>query len=138
MGGKNERPYIVVWVEDSAGDLVTTISLWYEQGRRGQRWLDHLDAWWEADVDFTAAGGQSNALTISSATRTPGAYAVAWDGTLPNGFATAGDYSICIEAAREDGPHSYLCQPATLAGSLETINLPDDGELSAVSIRIDV
>ncbi len=137
-GGLNERPYIAVWVEDEAGNLVTTISLWYELGRRGQRWLDHLDAWYQADVDFTAAGGESNRTTISSATRNPGAYAVAWDGTTPNGIAPAGNYSICIEAAREEGPHSFVCQPVTLSGTLAPVELPDNSELSAMSVRIDV
>ena len=130
-GGKNERPYIAVWLEDLAGNLVQTVSLWYEQGRRGERWLDHLTRWYAADL----AGGATD--TISSATRAAGSYTVAWDGTVDGQLAPPGDYAICIEAAREDGPYSLVCAPVTLTGSLTETALADDGELSAVSVRID-
>lgn len=130
-GGKNERPYIAVWVEDIAGELVHTISLWYEQGRRGERWLDHLSRWYAADV------AQGGADTISSATREPGAYTVAWDGTVGGTSTAPGEYAICIEAAREDGPYSLVCTPVSLTGSLPTLSVPGEGELSAVSVRID-
>ena len=130
-GGKNERPYIAVWVEDTAGNLVQTVSLWYEQGRRGERWLDHLTRWYAADT------AQTGADTISSATREAGSYTVAWDGTVGGVAATPGDYAVCIEAAREDGPYSLICAPITLTGSLAETALADDGELSGVSVRID-
>ncbi len=137
-GGKNERPYVAVWLEDTAGELVTTIALWYELGRRGDRWLDHLTRWYELDLDRTLSGTPSDAATVSSATRAAGAYSVAWDGTIGADPAPAGEYVLCIEAVREEGPHSLICEPLTLAGSLPQLALPDDGELSAVSARIDV
>ena len=137
LGGKNERPYIAVWIEDSVGDLAQTVSLWYEQGRRGARWLDHLTRWHEGDTDRVAAGGVDNAATISSATRAAGANAVVWDGTINGTPAAAGDYFVCIEAAREEGPHSLIREPFTLTGSLAETALPDTGELSLATVRID-
>jgi hypothetical protein len=136
-GGKIEWPYVAVWVEDGNGELVETIALFYEQGRRGARWLDHLDRWFAVDADRVAAGGTDDAATISSATRAPGTYDVAWDGTTAGVAAGAGEYFICIESAREDGPYSLIREPVTLAGALPETPLPDDGELSAATVRID-
>jgi hypothetical protein len=137
LTGKNEWPYIAVWIEDAAGELLETVSLWYEQGRRGARWLDHLNRWYEVDLARQTAGGIDAAATISSATRAPGSYVVAWDGLVHGEAAEAGDYFVCVEAAREEGPYSLIRQPFTLAGSLAETALPDDGELSAASVRID-
>ena len=137
VGGKNERPYIAVWIEDAAGELLQTVSLWYQQRRRGQRWLDHLSRWYDVDLERIAAGGVANAATISSATRAPGTYAVVWDGTVDGSMAAAGDYFVCIEAVREDGPLSLIREPFALDGSLRETLLPDTGELSAASVRID-
>ncbi len=136
-GGLDERPYIAVWIEDSAGDLVETVALWYEQGRRGSRWLDHLTRWFEGDAQLVAAGGTSNAVTVTSATRDAGSYAVVWNGSANAGPVAAGDYFVCIEAAREEGPHSLIREPMTLTGALTETALPDDGELSLTTVRID-
>ena len=134
-GGKNEPPYIAVWIEDVAGELVSTVALWFEQRRRGQRWLDHLARWYGQDLD--------SITTISSATRAAGSYDVVWDGTIWDGTGNgvpvaAGDYVLCIEAVREDGPYSLICEPVSLNGSLPEMALPDVVELSAGSVRIDV
>ena len=139
-GGKNEPPYVAVWIEDAAGDLATTVALWYEQGRRGDRWLDHLSRWYGADLDRIAAGGRDDVATISSATRSPGAYAVVWDGAIAGVPAPAGDYFVCVEAVREEGPYSLIREPLTLTAeaALPEMVLPDEGELSAASVRIDV
>lgn len=138
IGGKNERPYIAVWIEDAAGDLVQTVSLWYEQGRRGARWLDHLTRWWEGDQFRISGGGQDTAATISSATREAGSHAVVWDGNVGGVPAAPADYFVCIEAAREEGPYSLIREPFTLTGALASTSLPDSGELSAATVRIDV
>ncbi len=135
--GKITPPYIAVWIEDAAGELAQTVSLWYEQGRKGARWLDHLSRWYPADLDRIAAGGTSNISTISSATRQPGTYAVVWDGAIDGVPAGVGDYFVCIEAVREDGPLSLIREPFFLDGSLAETALPDVGELSMASVRID-
>jgi len=136
--GKIESPYVAVWIENAAGELLETVSLFYEQSRRGARWLDHLDRWWAVDVERIAAGGTDTAATISSATRPPGAYAVAWDGFAAGTQLPSGDYFICVESAREDGPYSLIREPFTLNGTLSETRLPDDIELSNASVRIDV
>ena len=137
LGGKLESPYVAVWIEDDQGFLVETVALYYQQERRGARWLDHLDRWFLVDTQRIAAGGASNFAAISSATRQPGTYDVAWDG-LSNGELTpAGHYYVCIESAREDGPYSLIREPFELTGSLTRTVLPDEGELSAASVLIN-
>lgn len=136
--GKIESPYIAVWIESSEGDLLETVSLWYEQSRRGRRWIDHLDRWFAGDTTRVSVGGADVSATISSATRPPGEYAVTWDGLIAGVPAPVGDYFVCIESAREDGPYSLICEPIRLDGSRPQIALPDNGELSAASVRIDV
>lgn len=133
-GGKNEWPYVAVWLEDAAGELVHTVALWYQQGRKGSRWLDHLSRWYTAEAEASNANSSS---TISSATRAPGSYAVVWDGGLNDGAAPAADYFVCIESAREEGPYSLIREAFRLEGSLPESPLADAGELSGASVRID-
>ena len=136
--GKIESPYVAVWVENEAGELLETVAVLYEQSRRGARWIDHLDRWFTADADRIASGGPDVASTISSATRPPGEFAVVWDGAIAGEPAAAGVYNIFVESAREDGPVSLTGVTVSLDGRLEPTTLLDDGELSAVSVRIDV
>ena len=135
--GKIESPYVAVWIEDAEGELLETIALFYEQTRRGLRWIDHLDRWFARDAARIATGGLDVARTISSATRPPGEYAVTWDGTASGVAVVAGEYFICIESTREDGPYSLIREPLTLAGALAPTPLPDEGELSAASVQIN-
>lgn len=139
VGGKDENPYIAVWIEDAAGDLVETVALFYEQSRRGRRWIDHLDRWFTVDARNVAAGGADDSMTISSATRPPGAYAVAWDGTADGVVMPAGDYYVCVESAREPGAaYGLIREPVRLEGTLPQTALPDVGELSMASVQINV
>lgn len=137
-GGKIEPPYVAVWIENEAGELLETVALFYERGRRGARWLDHLDRWFSGDAARIASGGADVAATISSATRAPGEYAVAWDGTVDGEAAAAGTYAVYIESAREEGPVSLTNTTVTLDGTPFAVSLPDDGELSLASVRVDV
>ncbi len=137
LGGKLESPYVAVWIEDDDGFLVDTVALFYQQERRGARWLDHLDRWFTVDAQRIAAGGVDTAATISAATRAPGAYSVAWDGVASEEVVPAGPYFVCIESVREDGPYSLIRERFNLTGSLPETRLPDVGELSLASVRIN-
>ncbi|MCP5024907.1 MAG: DUF2271 domain-containing protein [Actinomycetia bacterium] len=118
-----ERPYVAVWVEDTDGNLVDTISVWFQQGRKGTKWLRDLNQWYQA------SGGQDT--TMSGATRVAGDYTVAWDGTDTNGDpVAAGEYVLNIESAREHGPTSFTTGIIVVSDGGFTISLDDDGELS--------
>lgn len=125
--GRINNPYVAVWVEDAAGELVDTIALWYLQGQKGSRWLPELTQWYEASA-------ATRADTVSSATRAPGAYTVSWDGTDTDGEAVAaGSYHLCIEAAREHGPHSLIRQAIDLGAEPFSVDLPANAELRDAS-----
>lgn len=125
-----ENPYVAVWVEDLEGNLVQTISLWYEQSRKGGRWLSDLPQWY-------SASGQASDVTMSSATRVAGDYAVAWDGSGLDGQpVVGGDYLVFVEAAREHGPYQVTSQLITIGSEAFIVQLADDGELSNVSASL--
>lgn len=131
--GRTLNPYVAVWVEDAEGELVDTMALWFLQSQKGTRWLNELRRWTSVD------NSQSTVDTISSATRSPGSYAVVWDGTDTNGQpVAAGDYFVCIESAHEHGPYSLIRQPVVLEGATLAIDLPADGELTNASVTIVV
>jgi hypothetical protein len=124
-GGMVRNPYIAVWLEDSAGKLVRTISLWHLQNGQ-DRWLSELHRW------YAASGGVD---TTSSATRAAGSYNLAWDLTDLDGKKVAnGTYTLCIEATREHGPYSLVTGAVEVTGKAIAQQLPGNGELSAVAI----
>lgn len=124
-GGMVRNPYIAVWVEDTSGALVRTISLWHLQNGQ-DRWLSELHRWYSA-----AQGVDTN----SSATRAAGSYSVSWDLTDADGKAVGdGDYVLCIEATREHGPYSLITQKVALGSKAIAQDLSANSELTAGSI----
>jgi hypothetical protein len=124
-GGMVRNPYIAVWLEDSAGKLVRTISLWHLQNGQ-DRWLSELHRW------YAASGGVD---TTSSATRAAGSYNLAWDLTDLDGKKVAdGTYTLCVEATREHGPYSLVTGAVEVTGRAVKQQLPGNGELSTVAI----
>lgn len=128
-GGQAHNPYLAAWVEDAEGNLVDTLAVWYEQSRKGTRWLNELSAWAQAD-------GSSESLdAVSGATRTPGDQSLLWDLTDLEGDAVdAGTYTVYVETAREHGPHSLISQEITVGSSATTATLTSDGELTGGTV----
>lgn len=125
-GGRVHSPYIAVWIEDPAGNLVQTVSLWYKSDE--SKYLKDLKRW--------NSKNNSDALT-TGATRIPGAFSVAWNGTGLDGALVAdGDYFVCIEAAREDGPYQIIRESIPVSGSLVPTTLTPNGELIAASVEL--
>lgn len=126
---RTKRPYIAVWLEDSDGELVDTISLWYEQDGKGQKWLDDLRQWY-------AVGADSD-TTVSGATRVAGEYIVSWDGTDSEGNKIPqGDYVLYIEAAREHGPYSLTSADLSIGDQAFVVAISDNEELSNISTQL--
>lgn len=125
-GGMVRNPYIAVWIEDSAGALIKTVSLWHLQNGQ-DRWLSELAKWYQA-----ADGVEAN----SSATRAPGSYTVAWGLTDASGAAVEdGTYTVCIEALREHGSYSLVTGEVTVKGTVVERALDDNVELSAITVK---
>lgn len=129
-GRRIENPFIAVWVEDTAGNLVRTISLWYEVHEESAEWLAHLTQW-------TAATDATIDTTTSGATRIPGEYTVTWDGVDDDGAVVAdGEYVLFVEAARRGGAHDVTSAMLTVGGDGFDVTLPDSGELTALSAEL--
>ncbi len=129
-GRRIENPYIAVWIEDADGNLVKTVSLWYEQSSEGPEWLSHLARW------STTTDGEVDATT-SGATRVAGEYSVMWDGTDGDGATVApGDYVVFVEAARRGGAYDLTAAPITIGAGGVVVELPDSGELTGVSAEL--
>lgn len=136
-GSRILNPYIAVWVESPTGELVQTIALWYLATEA--KYVRSLSRWYVAELIHLDGGGTDNVETISGATRAAGAYSVVWDGTDTDGNIVAkGDYVICVESAREHGPRSLSIGAITVGASGFSTTLPDDGELSAVTVNLAV
>lgn len=132
-GGQVHNPYIAVWIETPSGELVQTVSVWYSA--REAKYLRELTRWYQAETTLIDGGGTDNVASVSGATRNAGSYTVVWDGTDVDGNPVAkGDYVVCVESAREHGPHQLSTGPVTIGTSAFSTTLPDSGELSALKV----
>lgn len=91
------RPYVVVWITDSAGNHVKTLGAWGDE----TKYLKEIRQWWK----FARNDRQLQRMT--HATQRASKYPLTWDGTDQSGKPMpTGSYSIWVEAASEDGPHA--------------------------------
>jgi hypothetical protein len=137
-GGRVHNPYVAVWIENEAEEMIDTVELWLMTGK-GERWWSHMTRWYELDQARVAAGGVDTADTITSATKAAGTYSVLWDGTDYSGAkVAAGTYYVCLEASREKGPYELIREPLTLGTEGFTQALADNGELTGASVTYGV
>ncbi len=81
------------------------------------------------------AADNSNIVSVASATRPPGAYALKWDGKDDEGkLVEAGKYIIYIEAAREQGTYQIIKQEMEFDGTPKQIDLYGNPEIASASL----
>jgi thiamine biosynthesis lipoprotein ApbE len=103
-GRRPKRPFVAVWVEDTAGKRVRTVTVWGHE----RKYLPELKAWWKE-----AKTNQEWAATVTRATRNAGQHRIEWDGKDDQGQPLPpGTYSISLETNREHG--SYSLQKGTI------------------------
>lgn len=92
------RPYVAVWVSDTAGKHIRTLAMWGDR----PKYLRELSRWWtHAIADPTLVDA------VARATRPAGKYTLEWDGLDQAGAEVpAGTYQFWLEVAFEDGAHS--------------------------------
>lgn len=135
QGGRVERPYLAIWIEDKDKFPVRTLAVLYRE--REAKYLSELRAWYKADRLRAMADGTDILSSISSATRAPGRYTFKWDMKDEQGKLVApGAYTVCIEAAREHGTYQIMRQAIDLAGAPKKLDLPVSGgiEISGASL----
>ena len=111
------RPYVAVWVEDSDKKLVEHLSLWYfitgkdDNPQEGLKYLKELRNWWRK-------GGRSLKPlpdAITGATQKPGKHNIEIKGDDPRlAKLKDGNYTLMIEAAREEGGIEAVSIPFSL------------------------
>lgn len=128
------RPYVAVWLEDTARKPVRTLAIWYQINTEnveepdGKKWLKDLRQWWRK----LGRAGEPNIDAVTGATRKPGRYKIKDD--LSD--LAEGEYLLNIEAAREEGSRSYKRIPISLPHtSVQTIDASI--ELGVVTISAD-
>ena len=127
--GQYESPYVAVWIENASGVPVRTLGLWMLNTSRGVRYLSHLSRWVNAAQSAGTLAG-----TQTSPTRMASTYTLVWDGKddkkvpLPQG-----DYVLCIESARQEGPYSLLEEKISVGAVPFKKALSPNGELTNVS-----
>jgi hypothetical protein len=130
-GGRYNKPYVAVWLEDASGKTVRTLSLWVETGR-GSRWIPDLKRWYTDQ----AQGAPDLIATTSGATRPPGTYSLVWDGRNDKkAQLEQGAYYLCIETAREHGPYTLIREKLTLGASAFKQALQGNEEVANASVQ---
>jgi thiamine biosynthesis lipoprotein len=136
-GFRYHRPYVAVWVEDTAGKPVRTLSLWVNTSGKGPRYIRELRRWLTSERDLQAAGGPDLVATVSSATRLPGQYTVTWNGRDDRGNAVdQGTYRVVIEAAREHGSYQLMQKELMLATTPVAADLPGNEEIGRARVEL--
>jgi hypothetical protein len=136
QGGRYHRPYVAVWVEDTAGRLVRTLNLWVNTSGKGPRYIHELRRWFDAERTARAAGGSDLVSTMSGATRLPGKYTVTWNGRDDRGrVVEQGSYRVYIEAAREHGSYQLMQQELQLATEPKAADLTGNEEIGKARIE---
>ncbi|WP_461125597.1 DUF2271 domain-containing protein [Spirosoma aerophilum] len=126
MEGRYHRPFVAVWVEDENHQPVRNLALWYNK----PRWLPELRAFYSQprNSDF-------NMGSITSATRSPGAYTIQWDGKDNAGqYVKHGKYTVCIEAAREHGTYQLIRQEMDFNGKTKQQTLNGNVEIASAAL----
>jgi FAD:protein FMN transferase len=132
--GRYNRPYVAVWVEDKTGFSVRTMSLWFQQGR-GMRWLRDLREWFKLEQMRKMAEG-GDLTTNSSPTRQPGKYTVVWNGRDDKGKPVLqGDYTICLEVAREHGTYQLQKKQVTMGNKPVKIDMGGNVEVKSATLE---
>lgn len=129
------RPYVAVYVEDTAGNPVRTVSLWVGRNGGGQ-WIADVRSWYRKQRARHAAGGPNLVETVSSATRIAGVYSVRWDGRDDrNQLVDQGEYFVCIECNRQSGTYQMLRHPLTFGTT--PFFTPIKGNYEIIGISVD-
>lgn len=135
-GGRYNRPYVALWVEDADGFPVRTMLLWVLQSQKGQRWLPDLRRWHRSDETRRLADDQDMVATVSGATRNPGRYSAVWDGKDDHGkMVKPGQYTVYLEAAREHGTYQLMKHAFKVGGDAFAVDLKGNEEIGGAKIE---
>lgn len=123
MTGKGNRPYVVLWIEDAAGNRVRTLKVWGNK----MKYQRKLKIW--------QAGGAA-VDGVSGATRPNGDYKVSWDGRNDAGeLVAAGEYVFRAESAREEGDHCQAQVRLAYSATPTRVQAAGEGDIKGIFLR---
>lgn len=135
-GGRYHRPYVAVWIEDADGKAVRSLSLWVQTSGRGPRWIPDLKRWYRKELARRKSDGGDLVDVLSGATRKPGKYSLIWNGRNDDGEQLpSGNYSVCIEAAREHGTYQLIRDDFNFGAQTFQKSLPGNIEIKEASVE---
>jgi hypothetical protein len=131
------RPYVAIWIEDSAGKVAANLSVWYDidlKDDEGEKWLKDIRQWWRR----TGRALELPADGVSSPTRPPGANKISFrSDSAPLAALAPGDYTLIVEASREVGGKEMVEIPFKWAPGTEvTASAKGKEELGAVTLKL--
>jgi thiamine biosynthesis lipoprotein ApbE len=130
MGGRRERPFVVVWIEDDKGAVVRAIEIWGGLGKDA-KYLRDLRTFWKI-----AQKDPEMVKNVTRASRAPGVYSMVWDGTDQKGNAVpAGTYTVWLEVGSEHGGRAagsakIVCGNDKATAALKGTNAFNAGNIS--------
>lgn len=120
-----KRPFVAIWIEDSAGKPIRTVAVWGNE----PKYIPNLTNWWQF-----AKGQPKVVANTTRATRAPGKYPVTWDGLDDAGQPVPqGSYNVVLEVRREHAGHdihrtTIQCGTASaqglIPGAVEFLDCP--------------
>jgi len=133
--GRYRRPYVAVWVQDEGGAPVRNLLLWVSMGGPGPfEWLPDLKRW-HADDRARTKLNQTDVFQIAQPTRPPGEYAALWDGKDDRGQPlAAGNFTVLIEAVREQGGYGLIRQRVNLGADAFVKELKGNDEIKSATL----
>ena len=126
-GRSSKRPYVAVWVEDSAGKLVRVLALW---GSKSKYHPDLSTLW-------NLVHGQTGQFrSVTRATRPAGKYQLVWDGLDNDGNPVPqGAYRITVETNQEHGTYARQTGTIIVGESTASTTLPATTNFDQVLIE---
>ncbi|RYG47058.1 DUF2271 domain-containing protein [bacterium] len=131
------RPFVAVWIEDAQGNTIRTLSVWTQMTQRGPRWIPNLKRWYRNATKAKPATPEELSKSYSSATRPAGKYSLVWDGLDDKGRPVKdGDYTVCIEAAREHGTYGLIRKSYKLGSAAFWDRLSGNTEIKGARVEL--
>ena len=105
-------------------------------GRKGPKYLPDLRRWFRDESARRGIDGGDLSETISSATREAGKYSFVWDGKNDQGkLVDQGEYTICVEAARQHGTYQLITQKLKVETRAFKETLPGNVEVKGATVE---
>ena len=126
LAKRGPRPYVAIWIESAAGRPVRTLTVWGNEAK----YVKKLTNWWRL------MGSQKTVVNaVTRASRTAGAYRLAWDGKDDQGRPVPpGEYTVRVESTQEDGPHLELRGAIACGGQPAQVQVPGNKSVTDLSL----